>query len=327
MSNIFDAFQRSQAERTGIKVSATGGATELLRIAEQEATDEPASPSPSETVVANEVSLQSNPVLFSPTPSYSREAALSGQDAVRASLHRFRSIQPSVTPQSRLVSINGEETLAAEKFRFVGVRLKQLQQSRKIKKVLVTSSIPQEGKSTVAANLACVLARRSPKTLLIDGDLRRPSVAALFGLGKIPGLCECLQGESTLTDNIYHLEEPGCHILPAGNARGNPLELMQSTKLPALLEQLAPWFDWVVIDSPPVLPLGDTSIWMRLVDGILLVARQGVSEKNQLKKGLEQIEGSKLLGAVLNGAATIKHYHYYYHYTRPTSGKGDPSDK
>src|SRR5262249_3676667 len=110
----------------------------------------------------------------------------------------------------------------------------------------------------------------------------------------------------------------GCYIFPAGNSRRNPLELMQSAKLTTLMEQLASWFDWIVIDSPPVLPLGDTSIWMRLVDGILLVTRQSVTEKQQLKKGLEQIEKQKLLGAVLNGTANKNHSSYYYHYTRPS---------
>src|SRR5439155_13336248 len=109
---------------------------------------------------------------------------------------QFQTLKVLVPPQSRVVCVTDKDSLAAEKFRFLGVRLRQLQQTRPLKKVLITSAIPQEGKSMVAANLACTLARRThQKTLLIDGDLRRPSVARLFGLGNVPGLSECLQGE------------------------------------------------------------------------------------------------------------------------------------
>jgi capsular exopolysaccharide synthesis family protein len=164
-----------------------------------------------------------------------------------------------------------------------------------------------------AANLACALARRTQqKTLLIDGDLRRPSVARLFGLGKIPGVSDWLQGDRGPMTSIYHLEDAGLWVLPAGNTPRNPLELIQSGKLLTFMDQLASWFDWIVIDTPPVLPLADTSIWMRMADGVLLVTRQGTTEKDQLKRGLEAIEPSKLLGALLNGSTDTKKSDYYY---------------
>jgi Mrp family chromosome partitioning ATPase len=90
------------------------------------------------------------------------------------------------------------------------------------------------------------------------------------------------------------------------------LELLQSGKLPALMEQLGQWFDWIVIDSPPVLPLADTSVWMRLADGVLLITRQGITEKRQLKRGLEAVEPKKLIGALLNGSTNSSDTDYYY---------------
>ena len=193
------------------------------------------------------------------------------------------------------------------------MRLRQLQQTRPLKKVLITSTIPQEGKSMVAANLACTLARRThQKTLLVDGDLRRPSVARLFGLGKTPGLSEWLQGERTPMTSIYHLEDAGLWVLPAGHSPRNPLEAMQSGRLGALMDQLTSWFDWVIIDSPPVLPLADTSVWMRMADGVLLVARQGTSEREHLKRGIEALEPTKLLGAIVNCSAKSAQSDYYY---------------
>lgn len=172
----------------------------------------------------------------------------------------------------------------------------------------------------VAANLACALARRTQqRTLLIDGDLRRPTIAKLFGLGNIPGIADWLQGERGPKDSIYSLDDTGLWVLPAGNVPRNPLELMQSGRLSVLMDQLTSWFDWIVIDSPPVLPLADTSIWMRLADGVLLVARQGGTEKKQLQRGLEAIDQKKLLGALLNSATSAASSDYYSRYGHPES--------
>jgi capsular exopolysaccharide synthesis family protein len=156
--------------------------------------------------------------------------------------------------------------------------------------------------------------RNQQKTLLLEGDLRRPSLAQLFGLGKIPGISEWLQGEGGTMTSIYYLEGAGLWLLPAGSAPRNALELMQSGKLSALMDQLTTWFDWIVIDSPPVLPLADTSVWMRLADGILLVTRQGTTEKEQLQRGLEAIEPAKLLGALLNSSRDASHNYYDQYY-------------
>src|SRR5580698_5223726 len=299
MSHIFDALQRSETERDGTEPSLTEAstfslATELLQAAERKRRG---------VVVAS-----SAPVDHSD------------------SLDQFPSLPVSILPHSRLVSVGEEESLGAEKFRFLAVRLRQLRQSRPLKKVLITSTLPQEGKSTVAANLACTLARRKQhKTLLLEGDLRRPTVSEKFGLDKVPGLCEWLSGE-TESRNIYRLESLGLWILPAGAAPQNPLELMQSGKLPSLMEQLESWFDWIVIDSPPVLPLADASIWSRLSDGILLVTRKGITEKQQLQRGIEAIERSKLLGALVNSSSNASHSDYYQRYSY-TSSAVNPSQE
>jgi Mrp family chromosome partitioning ATPase len=115
-----------------------------------------------------------------------------------------------------------------------------------------------------------------------------------------------------LITSIYHLEGPNLWLLPAGIAPSNPLELLQSGRLPALMDQLAAWFDWIIIDSPPILPLADASVWTRLADGVLLVTRQGVTEKRQLLKGLEAIDVKKLIGALLNCSRNAAHSDYYY---------------
>jgi capsular exopolysaccharide synthesis family protein len=233
-------------------------------------------------------------------------------------LGRFPSQTISVAGEGRLVSLSENESLGAEKFRFLAVRLRQMQQARPLKKVLITSTIPEEGKSMISANLAVTLARRkSQRVLLLEGDLRRSVLARDFGLPNLAGLSECLQGEAKLTTNIYRLEGAGLWFLPAGTAPENPLELLQSGRVSDLLDQMAAWFDWIIIDSPPILPLADTSVWARIADGILLVAREGTTQKRQLKRGLEALVSQpKLLGVVLNGSTNADHSNYYQRYGR-----------
>jgi len=290
MSQVFGALQQLESEHAEIEFSALS-ATGMLQLAKHHAVAEPqtpfllpAMPQPATAAVGSSVAAEHSPI-----------------DDRLDPFERFQSLRVSVPPQSRLVCLTDKESLAAEKFRYLGVRLRQLQQRQTLKRVLITSTMPQEGKSVATANLACALARRTQqRTLLVEGDLRRPSVSQMFGLGTIPGLCEWLQGERGPMASIYHLAGPGFWILPAGSSPKNPLEILQSARLPALMNQLSDWFDWIVIDSPPVLPLADATIWMRLVDGILLVTRQGKTEKQQLRRGLAVLEPAKLIGTLLN---------------------------
>ena len=239
---------------------------------------------------------------------------------VGPSLEGLRTIHLSNVDE-RLVSITQQDGLGAEKFRLLGVRLRNMRASRSLKRILVTSTIPEEGKSVVSANLGMALARGGrTKTVLIEGDLRRPTLANRFGLGSLPGLVDALSGDRTLNEVIYQLDPTGLCVIPAGHPPENPLELMQSGRAAAALAALSQFFEWVVVDSPPVLPLADTILWAKLVDGIVLVAREGKTEKQQLKKGLELLDNSKILGMVLNGSSSTDHRNYYQRYSPPNSG-------
>lgn len=319
MSLIFDALQRSEAERSGLELAALPAATDVLRLAELHALSDRKPPIQIEEPVATQSAEQGRPLLPQAVPlvvtavEVPRPPEPSLNDERLEVFGQFQSLQVSVPAQSRLVCLTDNESLAAEKFRFVGITLQHLRRDRPLKKVLITSTIPQEGKTTVSANLACALARRTQqRTLLVEGDVRRPSLSQIFGVESMLGICECLQTERNLTTSIYHLEGPGFWFLPAGRAPKNPLELLQSGRLSALMDQLSELFDWIVIDSPPVMPLADTSVWMRLTDGILLVARQGITEKRQLQRGLEVLEPKKVIGALLNGSKSTLPADYYY---------------
>ncbi len=297
MSQMFDALQRSESERSGTDPAKFSAAADLLEVAERQVVQFGAE---------GDRAPNNKPQTDKDDPPQKVHVDQFGQ---------FQSVKMLVSPESKLVCVTEEESLATEKFRFLGVRLRHLQQRHPLKRVLVTSSMAEEGKSTVAANLACALAKRhEQRTLLLDGDLRRPTLAQQFGLGKIPGLSELLRGEPAPSMNIYKLEGLGVWIMPAGAPPRSPLEFMQSRKLSLLMEQLAGWFDWIVIDSPPLLPLADTSVWMRLADGVVLVTRPGRTSKRQLQRALEAVEQPKLLGAVVNGsnAATLGDYYQYY---------------
>jgi capsular exopolysaccharide synthesis family protein len=337
MSRIFDALQRSGTEQSGIEYpDLISMVTEVFEAPREQRpiADPPPAPeqATAQAAILRSISLPPFPVQpIAAPPMSAQPVAVQSAVAQASSVQTtttdpftkevtgdgplaFPSLEVVPTTTSRLVFMTEPDSLAAEKFRFLGVRLRQLQQSRPLKKVLVTSTIPEEGKSTVSANLAGVLARRKQSVLLIEGDLRRPTLASQFGLGRLAGLGEWLQSGRQTVANVYRLEGPDFWFMPAGNPPENPLELLQSGRLSYLMGQLANLFDWIIVDSPPLLPLADTTVWARVTDGTLLVAREGKSEKKQLQRGLEALKKSDLLGVVLNGCINPDHKSYYQRY-------------
>jgi capsular exopolysaccharide synthesis family protein len=318
MSRIFDALQKLGAEQSGVEYpDLISVVTQVLEVPAEarHLSKEPVSrlsttqttefsPTVPAIVEAPAVDM---PSIIVPRPMEVEQKPLSGIPA------SFPTIHVRTEPSGRLVAVTEPQSLAAEKFRFLGVRLRQLQKTRTLKKVLVTSTIPEEGKSMVSANLAAVLHKRQ-RVLLIDGDLRRPVLAEQFGLGKLPGIAEWLQGDRRELTNIYQLDPLGIWLFPAGHPPVNPLELMSSAALSELMRRLSELFDWIIVDSPPLLPLADTTVWSRVTDGTLLVARVGKTEKAQLLRGLEMVKKSDLIGVVLNSCEHTDH-DYYQRYT------------
>lgn len=303
MSRIFDALQRSGTEQSGIEYP------DMVSVAREVLEAEYAHPArPTESLVESELS----PIV--PIQPVSDQTVRVEIENSAKAFPEFPSLNINVPPSSRLVFLSAPESLAAEKFRFLGVRLRQMQLTRPLKKVLITSTIPEEGKSLVSANLAGVLAKRKQKVLLLEGDLRRPTLAEKFGLPRLAGLGEWLRSNHQTLSNIYRLNGTNLWLMPAGDSQENPLELMQSGKLSRLVEQLSGMFDWILVDSPPLLPLADTTVWSRLSDGALLVVREGTTEKAPLQRGLESLKKPELLGVVMNGSTESDHDNYYQRY-------------
>jgi capsular exopolysaccharide synthesis family protein len=321
MSHIFDALQRSVTERSDIDRPRLSGIAALLQLAERrevskwETTNLPEQPgAPKTSWMSTALELEEKPMAAEPLSSSEASDGVSAENSLDL-LAQFKSLTIALAPESHLPCITESGSPAAEAFRLLGVRLRHLRRERPLKKVLITSTIPQEGKSTVAANLACTLGLKTQeKILVVEGDLRRPSLVQMFGVKNKPGLSEWLESERDPATIIYRLDGLNTWILPAGSAPSNALELLQSTRLSILIQRLTQMFDWIIIDSPPVLPLADTSVWMRLADGILIVARQGTTEKRKLQRGLEAIEPEKLVGALINSSSNAVNNDYYSYY-------------
>lgn len=325
MSQIFDALQRSEAERNGENSAAPSRAVDLLELAERNVG---ASRSGAERAMTPIASFRPEPAVTVPEPMGNpvavatadlvspRQSLRQSENGVDGPMH-CEALAITAPAEGHLVTFPDSESPAGEAFHLLGVRLRHLRRQQPLKKILVTSTIPQEGKSMAAANLACTLALRTQqKVLLVEGDIRRPTQSKIFGIPNRPGICEWLKGENPLLRSMYRLDGPGIWLFPAGSSTGNSLELLQSGRVMPMIEQVSTWFDWIVIDSPPILPLADTSVWTSVADGTLLVARQGTTQKRQLKRGVEALGSQKLIGAILNSAEGAAHSDYYY---RPTN--------
>jgi capsular exopolysaccharide synthesis family protein len=224
------------------------------------------------------------------------------------------------SPDKRLIAITDRFSIGAEKLRILSTRLKYLRHRHSIKKLLITSTIRGEGKTTIAANLCIVLAQQRQKTLLIDGDLHQPALTELLGITGRPGLGDWWgQQQRDVIEFFCRAEGLPLWFLPSGGQVEQPLTMLHSPAVAQLMGGIEGSFDWVIIDSPPLAPLADARTWCTLADSILLIARQGITPKKLLEETVTCIEKSKVLGILLNAADSREHQYYLDYYKH--SGK------
>lgn len=205
----------------------------------------------------------------------------------------------------------------AEAFRRLRTNLQFLDVDGRPGTIVVTSSLPGEGKSTTAINLAMTLADAGSKVVLVDADLRRPSVAQYMGLEGNVGLTTVLIGRATTEDVVQPWGNGNLHVLPSGQVPPNPSELLGSTSMSTLLDTLAAEYDVVLIDTPPLLPVTDAAILSRLAGGALVVVGADTLDKNQLSESMASLDnvGARVLGLVLNRSSrTPSDAYAYYDY-------------
>jgi capsular exopolysaccharide synthesis family protein len=200
---------------------------------------------------------------------------------------------------------------AAEQYRSLRTRLSLTEGAAGLRTVLITSPQKGEGKSITAANLALTMAQElQRRVVIVEADLRKPSLQHLFGLPAGPGLAEYLTGAAELVDAMRYLPDYNLTVIPAGSMPMNPAELLGSTAMRRMLDQLRTRFDRVILDSPPVLPLADVAILAPMVDGALMVVRAGVTPKPAIENALRSFDASRLLGVVLNESGMEEAYRY-----------------
>ncbi len=202
----------------------------------------------------------------------------------------------------------------SEQFRTIRTNLQFTAVDDTLETMLVTSAGPSEGKSFTIANLAIVFAQQEKKVLLVDADMRIPTVHYTFRIDNRRGLSSVLVGEYELNEAAIKSDVPNLDILPSGPIPPNPSELLGSNKMRRLIDAAKDQYDLVIFDTPPVLAVTDAQLLANFVDGSLLVIRSKKTDQESAIKAKELLEPAKakLLGAVLNDVQTSKDQYYYY---------------
>jgi capsular exopolysaccharide synthesis family protein len=220
----------------------------------------------------------------------------------------------------------------SEFYRTLRTNILFLSAAKGLKKILIVSTGPSEGKTVTAVNLAVTLAQTGEKTVVIDLDLRRPKLHHTFNVSARTGVTNVLLGELTLQDAVQRSEIPNLDYVLAGSIPPNPAELLGSKEFRKLLEMLSERYDRVIIDSSPVAPVTDAVVVSQAVDGVVVIVRAAKTHRKAVKFTLEQLQAVKaeILGVVLNDVdikkSTYGNYQYYK-YGYSTYGSEPSSDE
>jgi protein-tyrosine kinase len=311
MSRIHDALKKAEQERSGSLTSANDSAWPAI-----------------ENMAG--ISNRSAAVLDSPEITHIEPTAKPSPMGVEAILSRCRQTQWNPDPAALLFGDSADHAAAKEVFRTLRTRLYQIRSVQTLKTVLVTSALPGEGKTFVTSNLAqSIVRQRERRVLLIDGDLRISRLHEPLGAPSTPGLSEYLLGQSDELSVLQRGREDNLFLVAGGKTASNPTELLANGKLEKLLSFLAPAFDWILIDSPPTIPVSDATILARQCDGVLMVVRAGSTPFDLAQKACQEFRDKPVLGAVLNRAEFRASYGGYdygkYGYTSGSAPDGSQS--
>ncbi|GEL07209.1 CpsD/CapB family tyrosine-protein kinase [Salisediminibacterium halotolerans] len=224
--------------------------------------------------------------------------------------------QPDMSEKQRsLITEFDQRSPVSEQFKTLRTNIQFSSIDRKLKTIMVTSSNPGEGKSTTVANLAVVMAQQHNRVLLVDTDLRKPTVHFTFQVPNHVGLSNVVTGQSTLDEAALETSIPRLDVLPSGPVPPNPSELLASKAFERFVKSVSDAYDYVIFDAPPVNAVTDPQIIASLTDGTVLVIRSGVTEIEDAQHAvanLKKVE-AHLLGTVLNDRAVEKSNYYYYY--------------
>ncbi len=244
--------------------------------------------------------------------------------------------QHSWQPSMASLPTLGDRGESIEQFRGLRSQIYQFRDKAPLKTILVSSGMPSEGKTFVAANLAISLARNNNNTvLLIDADLRKPALHEILGAPNTPGLKEYLAGTAEMNDILQRNQAPRTvdadllhnipefTFIPAGTGGDNSSELIANHRIEELIAALSPLFDWILIDSPPALVFADATDMSRAADAVLLVARGATTPFDVAQRAQAAFSNSRILGFVLNAVKNApRNTSYYYDYGKQEAGSG-----
>jgi protein-tyrosine kinase len=294
MSRIHEALRKAAEEKTR---RVTTGPSELMDLSVRSSTDD----------FVDEAGA-------APAPGFTAESPVRSmrfEELLKHCAHPTWKIDPLLS------AFCGKEQnpIGAERFRTLRGRLYQISDAQPIKRVLVTSSLPTEGKTFVASNLAqSIIQQEDQRVLLIDADLRLSRLHGALGAPKSPGLSEYLLGTADECSIVQHGSEGNLCFVASGKDVSNPSELLMNERFKLLLDRFTLVFDWIIIDSPPALPVHDASVIAANCDGVLFVVRAGVTNYDLAAKAIGEFDDKKLLGVVLNASTGDPAYGDYYHY-------------
>ena len=245
----------------------------------------------------------------------------------RAFLARCKSIPFRPAPEAHLINPDEPHDGASEEFRSLRTRLNHMQAQQDLRVVVCTSASPAEGKTFTACNLALAQAQLESPVLLADLDLRRPVVHQQFQCERTPGFSDFLLGEKSLEECIRHVEGTNLYILPAGSAVRNPLELLNMRPVRYTLDSFRKVFNWVILDTPPLLFSADANLLATITDGIILVVRIGSTTYDSVVRAIQTLCENNVLGIVANGARAGELYSKYTYYYTKTEGAAEERDE
>ena len=239
----------------------------------------------------------------------------------RSFLGRCKVIPFAPAPETHLITNERPHEVPSEEFRSLRTRLNHLQSQQDLHSIVVTSASPAEGKTFTAVNLALTQAQLESPVLLADLDLRRPVVHNLFQCERSPGFSDFLLAEKPLEECVRRIAGTNLYFLPAGTSVKNPLELLNMRHVRQTLDGLRKIFNWVILDTPPLLFSADANLLSTLTDGTLMVVRIGSTTYDNVIRAMQTLCENNVLGIVANGARAGELYSKYtYYYSKPEPG-------
>jgi protein-tyrosine kinase len=251
--------------------------------------------------------------------------------SLEAMLARATPAQWKPDPSTMLFANGNDGARGTEEYRTLRSRLYHLREKMALKSILVTSALPREGKSFTSANLAQVMARQhGRRVLLVDGDLRGPRLHLMLGTVSGPGLSDYLEGKNDEFSIMQRGPMENLFFIPSGTGIEDPSELIGNGRLKMLLQRVQPLFDWIVIDSPPAVPVSDASVLATACDGVLMVVRSNSTPSDAARRARQEFPEQVLLGVVLNGrpddAAPYERYYYEAYEKKGNRGQAGASN-